>query len=255
LLFFSVSSLINVAGGLSMHYWPPEQIQEFSKFWQPPLELVEQEISAYQSGYWGQMDRRISDVLMMHTQAFPTWGFWRATGCMLFGMALFKLGFFSGKRPAKNYWTFLAIGIFIGLPTVLIGIQAFYKNDWHVSQFFLATQYNYWGSLLVSLGWISLVMLCIQKGILENLQLRLAAIGQLAFTNYLLQTIICTTIFYGHGLGLYGKVSRVSQLLIVIMIWVIQLMLSPEWLKKFRMGPFEWIWRSAAYMKTLPIRR
>jgi uncharacterized protein len=71
----------------------------------------------------------------------------------------------------------------------------------------------------------------------------------MAFTNYLVQSLICTTLFYGHGFGLYGTVTRWGQILIVLAIWVLQLILSPLWLKYFRFGPFEWAWRSLTYGK------
>ncbi len=84
---------------------------------------------------------------------------------------------------------------------------------------------------------------------------RLAAVGRMAFSNYLAQSLICTTIFYGHGLGLFGSVDRVTQALVVIGIWVLQLAVSPWWLARFRFGPCEWAWRSLTYGKRQPMRR
>jgi uncharacterized protein len=77
----------------------------------------------------------------------------------------------------------------------------------------------------------------------------------MAFTNYLMQTVICTTIFYGHGFGLYGSVERKYQILIVFAVWAFQLIVSPFWLRYFRFGPMEWLWRSLTYMKAQPMRR
>jgi len=76
----------------------------------------------------------------------------------------------------------------------------------------------------------------------------------MALTNYLLDSVICTTIFYGFGLGLYGKVSRVPQLELVGAIWVFQLLISAIWLKYFRFGPVEWLWRSLTYWRLQPFR-
>ncbi len=83
----------------------------------------------------------------------------------------------------------------------------------------------------------------------------LADVGRMALTNYLLQTIICTTIFYGHGLGLFGRVERVGQIAIVAGVWVVSLVVSPLWLRRFRYGPFEWAWRSLTYGRRQPMRR
>ena len=116
-------------------------------------------------------------------------------------------------------------------------------------------QFNYWGSLFVALGWVGLVMLVCKSGVAPRLTGVLAATGRMAFTNYLLQTVICTTIFYGHGFGLFGKVERLEQILIVLAVWVVLLVLSPVWLRYFRFGPAEWLWRCLTYMQAQPMRR
>ena len=105
------------------------------------------------------------------------------------------------------------------------------------------------------MGWVGLVILICKRGALRWLTRVLAAVGQMAFTNYILQTVICTTIFYGHGFGLFGKVERTGQVLIVFAVWVALLIVSPIWLRFFRFGPLEWLWRSLTYMKAQPMRR
>jgi len=98
-------------------------------------------------------------------------------------------------------------------------------------------------------------MLFCKRGSLSTLTRWLAAVGQMAFTNYILQTVICTTVFYGHGLGLFGSVQRSDQILIVIAVSLLQLVASPLWLGFFRFGPLEWLWRSLTYMKAQPMRQ
>ena len=104
-------------------------------------------------------------------------------------------------------------------------------------------QFNYWPSILVSLGYVGLVMLACRAGALRTLTRPFAAVGQTALTNYLLQTVLCTTIFYGHGLGWFGSVDRVGQIGVVAAVWAVQLVASPLWLRRFRFGPAEWVWR------------
>ena len=77
----------------------------------------------------------------------------------------------------------------------------------------------------------------------------------MALTNYLMQSVICTTIFYGHGFGLFGQVSRVQQALFVAGIWAVQIVLSSLWMSRFRFGPAEWVWRSLSYWRIQPMRR
>ncbi len=98
-------------------------------------------------------------------------------------------------------------------------------------------------------------MLLIKLNILRQLKISLQAIGQMALTSYLMQTIICTIIFYGHGFGLFGKVDRWEQLLIVCGILLFQMITSPIWLRYFKYGPFEWLWRSLTYWQFQPMKR
>jgi len=83
----------------------------------------------------------------------------------------------------------------------------------------------------------------------------LGAVGRMALTNYLLQTLLCVFIFYGYGLGLFGHVGRAGQWLVVLAVWGFQLVASPWWLARFRFGPFEWLWRSMTYLHPQPFRR
>lgn len=99
-----------------------------------------------------------------------------------------------------------------------------------------------------------LVLLARRPGWAERLQ-PLASAGRMAFTNYLMQTIICTTLFYGYGLGLYGRVGPAAGLLLTCTIYSLQVAGSHWWLRRFRFGPFEWVWRSLTYGRPQPIRR
>tara|TARA_B100001245_G_scaffold73170_1_gene51859 strand:- start:649 stop:1023 length:375 start_codon:yes stop_codon:yes gene_type:complete len=124
-----------------------------------------------------------------------------------------------------------------------------------MERFFFSGVYNYFASLLISLGYASGIMLICKHGLLTKVTSGLANVGRMALTNYLLHTIIATTIFYGHGLGYFGQVSRVGQILIVSGIWAFQIPFSAWWLKRFQFGPFEWLWRSLSYMKQQPLMR
>jgi len=79
-------------------------------------------------------------------------------------------------------------------------------------------------------------------------------VGRTALTNYLGQSLLCTLIFYGHGLGLFGQVERYQQLLIVLGVWTMEILVSVLWLRQFRYGPMEWLWRSLTYLRLQPLR-
>jgi uncharacterized protein len=144
----------------------------------------------------------------------------------------------------------------VGAPLCALGVYLNFAAAWDVRySFFLGNQLNGWASILVALGWIGAVLLAWQSSAFAALGKRLAAVGRMAFTNYILQTLICTTIFYGHGLGLFGRVDRVGQMGIVVAVWIVQLAISPIWLARFHYGPLEWLWRSLTYWHRQPLRR
>jgi len=199
---------------------------------------------------------RAASSLMMQTWVFFTECLWRVSGLMLAGMALFKLGWFSAARSRSAYLSATIAGLLIGLPLIVGGIL--YKDavSWDFRRcFYLAAEFNYWGSLPLALAWVGAVMLAFRSAALTGICRALAAVGQMAFTNYLLQSIICTLLFNGYGLGWFGRVERVGQVGIVLGVWTLQLILSPLWLRRFRFGPAEWLWRSLSYGLRQPFRR
>jgi uncharacterized protein len=168
------------------------------------------------------------------------------------------------SSPASFMWAMFrassnrrSTATLVGVPIIGIGVQHNFANQWVSSPraYLIGVQHNYWASMLVSLGWIGAVMLLCRSAVLEALKRALAAVGRTAFSNYILQTVLCTTIFYGHGLGLFGQVERSGLALIVLAIWLTQLTISPIWLRHFHFGPLEWLWRSLSYRKVQPFRR
>jgi len=146
-------------------------------------------------------------------------------------------------------------GYGLGFPLVGLGMWDLFRTRFDfIHSFLVAGHFNGVGSLLVALGHVGLVMRLYQAGVLSALQRRLAAVGRMALTNYLAQTIIATTIFYGYGFGLFGSVSRFPLMGFVVAIWAVQLWYSPLWLKRFRFGPAEWLWRWLTYGRRPPLR-
>jgi len=250
-----VSPALYLMAGYSMPYWPPEVIEEFEPAWSPSPEIVAETLAHYRGDFSDQMLSRVPEAIGLHTGALLFWAFWRASGLMLLGMALFKVGFFSAVLSDAVYRKCMIAGAFIGLPLVAYGVYSNFAAEWVLSRFFFGAPYNYFGSLLVSLAYAAGIMLVCKHRLLPRLTAALAPVGRMALTNYLMQTIIATSIFFGHGLGYFGEVSRVGQVGVVLAIWAVQVPLSSWWLKRFRFGPFEWLWRTLSYMKVQPMRR
>ena len=101
--------------------------------------------------------------------------------------------------------------------------------------------------LLMATGYASLVMLLIQLKILQWLWKAMAAVGRMAFTNYFIQTIICTLFFYGYGFGYFGRLNQMQLYFFVAEIWLAQTVFSVIWLRYYNYGPVEWLWRWLTY--------
>ncbi len=102
--------------------------------------------------------------------------------------------------------------------------------------------------------YVSTLVLVLQREVWRGRLAPLAAVGRTALSNYLLQSLVCTTIFYSYGLGLYGQVGPALGLALTALIFALQIPLSMWWLRRFRFGPAEWLWRTLTYGKLQPMR-
>ena len=252
----SVTVVFFLFSGASIPEMPAEMRDVMARDWAPPPESVEAEIADYTGGWFDQMPHRTASALELETFVFLVLFFWRSGGLMLVGMGFYKLGVLSARSSPAFYRRLAAAGLGLGLPIVVAGVIYNTRHDFAFDRsMFQGSLFNYTGSLGVFLGYVALVMLAVQNGWLPGLQRRLQAAGRMAFTNYITQSVICTLIFYGHGLGLFERVDRLSQIAIVLVIWILQLVWSPWWLARFRFGPLEWLWRTLTYMKFQPMAR
>jgi uncharacterized protein len=212
-------------------------------------------MATYRGGYIGIVKQRALPMLVSQILELIFGVTFFAGGRMLIGMGLMKLGVFSASRSPRFYATMVALGYGIGLPLMVFDAQQMvahqFSNEFemHGGMF-----YNAFGSIIVALGHVGVMMLIVQSGAIEWLTRRLAAVGRMALTNYLTHSIVCTTLFYGYGFGLFGTINRTGLAAIVLAIWTFQLIVSPIWLRYFRFGPAEWIWRSLTYWRLQPMR-
>ncbi|MEW5925328.1 MAG: DUF418 domain-containing protein [Candidatus Zixiibacteriota bacterium] len=213
------------------------------------------ESDAFRGGYVDVFKFRLPYAFMMQTQALIFIVIWRTLGIMLLGMALMKLGIFSAQRSMKFYLIMTLLGYGTGLPLVMYGINELIAHNFDfIYQFKVGMNYNHIGSVLVALGHVGLVMLLYKWGILKWLTRCLAAVGRMALSNYLFHAVVFTTIFYGYGLGLFNRFDRFYLMWFVAGMWVVNLAVSPLWLKYFQFGPAEWLWRTLTYRKRQPMR-
>lgn len=142
-------------------------------------------------------------------------------------------------------------GLLLGLPLAITGAWIMQGANASIPSLSVAAGMTFAmsGALLLALAYLSLV-------ILGSERLRfLAPAGQMALTNYLCQSLVWTWVFYGHGLGLWGEIPRAWHPLIVVAFFIVQVAFSQFWLKRYRFGPAEWLWRSLTYGQRQPMRR
>ena len=248
LAVLAVPSLLQVLTGLTSGATAVEGT------WEPAAATLEQEVATYRGGWFEQMDHRVPTAFRRQTAGFLGATVWRVGGVMLLGMALLNWGVLTNDRSDREYRR-LALGTVAGAGVILAGVAYIEARDWAAEVALVWLQFNYWGSLLVAAGYVGLVMAWVRRRPEGAVTGGLAAVGRTAFTNYLFQTVLATSIFYGHGLGLFGQVSRVEALGVVVGIWALQVPLSVLWLRRFRYGPVEWVWRWLTYGRRDPLGR
>jgi len=162
-------------------------------------------------------------------------------------------------NPAANpalFRNLALLGGFLGLPLVVLGAWLMPTMDPGRVDLIVAvaTTANLLGSLLMALGYLAGVVLLLQVARWAARLAVLAPAGRMALTNYLTQSVVCTLVFYGYGLGLYEQLPRFWQVPFVLALFCAQVALSHWWLARFRFGPAEWLWRTLTYLKLQPMR-
>lgn len=232
-----------------------EEWEGMRAFMMPNDEDVQKDLEAYRGGYLDIVEHRAPVVLMMQFFVTLFFGITRIAALMMIGVALMKLGVISGERSTAFYRNLMLAGYLLGLPLTIFSATDLFAHQFNMIYVMrVGGIANYVGSLVVAFGHIGLVMLIFKTGAMRRLMQRFAAVGRMAVTNYLMHSVILTTVFYGYGLGLYGTVPRFWQMGFVIGVITLQLFLSPWWLRRYRFGPVEWLWRSLTYWKRQPMR-
>ena len=172
------------------------------------------------------------------------------------GMALFKSGYLLGNKPNGLYAAMAIVGIGVGLLMNYFYLRTQYRLRFDNYLFTQQWKFNYYNIRRVfqTVGYVSLLILMYKSTPIKKWFFSIfVPVGQMAFTNYLMQSIITSTIFY--GFGLYGKLQRYEAYYVVGGIWLFQIIFSHIWMRYFRFGPFEWLWRSLTYLHKPPFRR
>lgn len=212
---------------------------------------VQASIAAYRSGWAGAMGQNLSAWLFVQGMSLTVFVF-STIPLMMLGMGLLKSGFLGGQASTRTYLAVIAVGAAtLALLGGLKWVEAMAPMGSHPTGGLADAAAAF--PILITLGYASLIILLTTRG-LAWATAALRPVGRMAFTNYLTQTLIMTTIFYmPWGPRLFGQVDPAGIWAIVIGIWALQLIWSPLWLARFSMGPLEWVWRCLTYGRRVPI--
>jgi uncharacterized protein len=251
----AVGAALTIGHGLSWEMMTEAQRAGEAAMVMPTPEQVRQQLGWMLGSYLDLVARQAPMVFMFQTLYFLAFFLWRCGGMMLLGMALYKWGFLDGRRSARAYVLVAALGIPVGLTLAWYGTVALERVRFAMPQRAFADLWNYTGAVIASVGYAAAIVLAVKRGALSRVRRALAAVGQMAFSNYLLQSVVTSVLFLGWGFGLAGRLDYAEQLLVVVAVWAGQLAVSPLWLARYRFGPAEWLWRSLTYWEWQPMRR
>jgi uncharacterized protein len=216
----------------------------------------------YQSSSWLLVTKfRIADFARIIVQALPAWIV--LYGNILFGLAIWKSGLL--KKPEEHLpalkrfvrWA-LPVGLFLHIIHGFKFTIRFwgYERPWNIGRFVpLVTDFaSIVGAIVFCLGIAAGFLVLTQNNRWRQRLTPLAALGRMTLTTYLMQSLVMTAIFYGWGLGFYNRMSPMGGLILGLVCFVLQVGVSVWWLRHFRFGPAEWLWRCLTYAKIQPFK-
>ena len=212
---------------------------------------IESSFHAYGQGTFAEiMAQRTSDTLFSFSQIFT--GIFVIFPFFLFGLYAGKKKIFqnieSNLTSIRKIWIWsLVIGLTMSI------VKFIFKNlmgaDFYSFYTVIHTGSGFLGDIGLCLFFMTSIVLLYQNRKWMLKLKPLAYMGRMPLSNYLFQSIVCTTIFYSYGFGLYGKVGSALGLVLTVVIFTIQIFISKYWFKHYRFGPVEWVWRCLTYGK------
>ncbi len=255
LIFLPLLLLAMGAAAISAAQMAPdggaEMLRQFAEGERVAKEAMAAAAATYQNGsFTDAAMQRLADLGFSLSNAL----FWvpPVLGYFLLGRWLLASGRLSDPAAHASWYRRWRVGgLVAGIALSVAG--AWQLHDLNIAfpnlQLAQATALFASGALLLALGLLCTVVLASRS------LCWLAPVGRMALSNYLLQSLFWTTVFYGYGLGMWGEIPRAMQPICVAVFFALQVALSHWWLSRFRFGPAEWLWRSLTYLRVQPFRR
>jgi uncharacterized protein len=236
LVLFLVSSFLPPIASMPSRAWMTANVTEATRI--------------YGSGGFAEMlafrVHELSGFLPLHLFMFP-----RTVALMLVGAAAWRAGLFrKGSRANRCLPLVAAVGIIAGGFLSLAHVNGWLGVGWRAE-----LSLERLGTVLLACGYGAAIVWLANRPRTRPLVAWAAPIGRMAFTSYLMQSVIFGWLFYGYGLGLFGKLGVAAALAVGTGVYILQVAFSAWWLQRFFYGPVEWLWRSAMYAKRQPLCR
>ena len=199
--------------------------------------------------------QRISDFSMLLANAFGVVAL--ALAVFLVGSWLFRTGRITDVAGNRRFFLRLAAWCLpLGLASTLAGavVSTGHPDGFLNPRWVFASSLHGLGALPMTLGGVAVLALVWQGATGKRLLGVLAPAGRMALTNYLLQSVIASLVFYGYGLALWGRVGHAGMVLLALVVFAAQVIASRWWLARYRFGPLEWAWRWLTYGRRPPMR-
>ena len=180
---------------------------------------------------------------------------WDILSMMLLGIAFFKLKVLTAEKSYRFYGIMMLIGYVIGLSINYYETKLILDDNFSQLAFSKSNITYDLGRVFVAIGHVGFILIFCKLRVFKWLKHALSCVGRMALTNYLMHSLIALFIFTGAGFGLFGTFERHELLYIVFSIWLFQLIASPLWLKYFKFGPLEWLWRNLSYQKKHQLKK
>ncbi|HEY4365682.1 MAG TPA: DUF418 domain-containing protein [Steroidobacteraceae bacterium] len=231
-----------------------ENFKEAREDYKPSPETLTATIAGMRSNYLGVLADVKDRTYFVETTFFIRYGFMECLGMMLLGMVLFRFGVLTGHASTRTFMMFAVVGYAIGLPINVFELIGVERGGFSTES--ILTSYLTYdaGRIPTTLGHVGVIGLLCHTTALAAMKRTLAAVGQMALSNYLTQSVLCMILFTGVGFALYGQLQRAELYYVVAAIWLVQLIWSPWWMRRYQFGPAEWLWRSLTYGKRQPMR-
>lgn len=246
-------------------FWALQTDTEMQKFLQPAnqslaeafRQISERALRAYAQGSYLEAVRyRVAEwlriVVLGYTMFLPN-----IASMFLLGVYAARTGLLHNLENSRQIWSKLAL-VLVPVGLAINALYAYTVVAGGVKHNLAALMAAFWLNTVfgpvLSVGYIALFALLLRSPEQQKRLQWLASMGRLALSNYLLQSIVCTLIFYNYGLGLYGKVNTAAGVVMALAIFSLQAMLSVWWTQRYRFGPAEWLWRTLTYGRRQPMR-